>query len=132
MELESFELVLLRQPARPAQYDEATLDRIQREHLAYHATLTVSGGIVTNGLRPIRRCGRDASRSKRCTGFARRAPCGFMGARSASTTTEVAQLSASVPHLRSIRGLWRGDAHNEGSIAVSAHTHDALLTREGF
>ena len=47
MELESFELVLLRRPANPAQYDEATLDRIQREHLAYHAAPRVSGDIVT-------------------------------------------------------------------------------------
>jgi len=49
MELESFELVLLRRPANPAQYDEATFDGIQRAHLAYHATLRVSGDIVTNG-----------------------------------------------------------------------------------
>lgn len=35
MELEEFELVILRRPAEPASYDEETLDRIQQEHLAY-------------------------------------------------------------------------------------------------
>ncbi|MGI9007623.1 MAG: YciI family protein [Streptosporangiaceae bacterium] len=49
MELESFELVLLRRPAEPADYPEAELDRIQAEHLAYHARLRAEGVIVTNG-----------------------------------------------------------------------------------
>jgi uncharacterized protein YciI len=49
MELEAFELVLLRRPAQPAQYPEAELDRLQREHLAYHAGLREAGHIVTNG-----------------------------------------------------------------------------------
>jgi uncharacterized protein YciI len=49
MELESFELVLLRRPANAPAYDEATLERIQGEHLAYHAALRASGEIATNG-----------------------------------------------------------------------------------
>ena len=49
MELESFELVLLRRPANAPACDEVTLDRIQGEHLAYHASLRASGHIATNG-----------------------------------------------------------------------------------
>jgi uncharacterized protein YciI len=49
MELESFELVLLRRPANAPAYDEPTLERIQGEHLAYHASLRASGHIATNG-----------------------------------------------------------------------------------
>ena len=52
MSLESFELVMLRRPANPTDYDEETLDRIQAEHLAYHAALREEGKIVTNG--PLR------------------------------------------------------------------------------
>jgi uncharacterized protein len=49
MELEAFELVLLRRPADPPAYDSATLDRIQREHLMYHNSLRASGKVLTNG-----------------------------------------------------------------------------------
>lgn len=49
MDLEAFELVVLRRPRDPRDYDEETLERIQREHLAYHAALRESGQIVTNG-----------------------------------------------------------------------------------
>lgn len=49
MELDSFELVVLRRPADAPAYDEETLERIQREHLAYHAALRASGEIATNG-----------------------------------------------------------------------------------
>ncbi len=49
MELEAFELVLLRRPAGAPDYDEPTLQRIQREHLAYHAHLRDAGHVVTNG-----------------------------------------------------------------------------------
>jgi uncharacterized protein len=49
MELETYELVLLRRPADAPAYDEATLDRIQREHIAYHAELRAAGRVVTNG-----------------------------------------------------------------------------------
>jgi uncharacterized protein len=49
MELEAFELVLLRRPASPSDYPDEELDRIQREHLAYLAGLRAAGHIVTNG-----------------------------------------------------------------------------------
>ena len=49
MNLEAFELVILRRPHDARSYDEATLERIQREHLAYHAALRSSGQIATNG-----------------------------------------------------------------------------------
>jgi uncharacterized protein len=49
VDLEAFELVFLRRPASAPDYPEAELDRIQREHLAYHARLRESGQVVTNG-----------------------------------------------------------------------------------
>jgi uncharacterized protein YciI len=49
VDLEAFELVVLRRPAQPASYDDETIARIQREHLAYHASLRESGDVVTNG-----------------------------------------------------------------------------------
>lgn len=52
MELESYELVMLRRPAQPTEYDDETLDRIQTEHLAFHDALRREGTVVTNG--PLR------------------------------------------------------------------------------
>ena len=49
MNLEAYELVVLRRPADATPYDDATLERIQREHLAYHAELRAAGQVVTNG-----------------------------------------------------------------------------------
>jgi uncharacterized protein len=49
MDLEEFELVVLRRPAGAPGYDEETLERIQREHLAYLTSLREAGQIVTNG-----------------------------------------------------------------------------------
>jgi uncharacterized protein YciI len=49
MDLESFELVVLRRPPNARVYDDQTLDRIQREHLAYLESLRDAGYIVTNG-----------------------------------------------------------------------------------
>jgi uncharacterized protein len=49
VDLEAFELVFLRRPASAPDYPEAELDRIQREHLAYHARLRESGQVLTNG-----------------------------------------------------------------------------------
>lgn len=49
MELEAFELVFLRRPAQPTAHDEATLQRIQREHLAFYDDLRSRGIVVTNG-----------------------------------------------------------------------------------
>jgi uncharacterized protein YciI len=47
--LEAFELVLLRRPASAPDYPDEELERIQREHLAYHAGLREAGHVVTNG-----------------------------------------------------------------------------------
>ena len=52
MDLEAFELVLLRAPDNAPAYDDAELERIQKEHLAHHATLRATGQVVTNG--PVR------------------------------------------------------------------------------
>ena len=49
MDLEAFELVLLRRPDGARDYPDAELERIQRAHLAHHARLRASGQIVTNG-----------------------------------------------------------------------------------
>ena len=49
VDLESFELVLLRRPADAPSYDDDALARIQREHLDFHAALRESGVVVTNG-----------------------------------------------------------------------------------
>jgi uncharacterized protein YciI len=49
VDLEAFELVLLRRPDRAPDYPDEELDRIQREHLAYHARLREAGHVVTNG-----------------------------------------------------------------------------------
>jgi uncharacterized protein YciI len=60
MELESYELVMLRRPANPTEYDDATLARIQAEHLAFHDALRQEGTVVTNG--PLRGQPDDALR----------------------------------------------------------------------
>ena len=52
VDLEAFELVLLRTPENAPRYDDAELERIQAEHLAHHARLRESGQVVTNG--PVR------------------------------------------------------------------------------
>jgi hypothetical protein len=49
VDLEAFELVILRRPPDAPAYDEDTLERIQREHLAYHESLRLSGHVLTNG-----------------------------------------------------------------------------------
>jgi uncharacterized protein len=49
MDLEAFELVLLRTPEDAPDYDEAELQRIQREHLTHHDRLRADGHVVTNG-----------------------------------------------------------------------------------
>jgi uncharacterized protein YciI len=49
MNLEAFELVLLRRPEHASDYEEAELERIQKEHLAHHAKLRATGQVVTNG-----------------------------------------------------------------------------------
>jgi uncharacterized protein YciI len=49
VELEAFERVLLRRPQDATGYPQDVLQRIQDEHLAYHARLRQTGDIVTNG-----------------------------------------------------------------------------------
>jgi uncharacterized protein YciI len=49
VELNAYELVLLRRPANAPDYDEETLARIQREHLEFHRRLREDGRVVTNG-----------------------------------------------------------------------------------
>src|SRR5262249_27431141 len=49
VDLESFELVLLRRPEDATAYPDEELARIQQEHLAYHAGLREAGQVVTNG-----------------------------------------------------------------------------------
>ena len=49
MDLEAFELVLLRRPEDATAYADDVLERIQHEHLAYHARLREGGQVVTNG-----------------------------------------------------------------------------------
>jgi uncharacterized protein YciI len=49
VDLEAFELVLLRRPDSAPDYPDEELERIQREHLAYHAAMREAGHVVTNG-----------------------------------------------------------------------------------
>ena len=49
MDLEAFELVQLRRPEDARSYPDEDLERIQEEHLAYHAGLRAADQVVTNG-----------------------------------------------------------------------------------
>ena len=49
MDLEAYELVMLRRPVDAPAYADDVLERIQQEHLAYHDELRLSGQIATNG-----------------------------------------------------------------------------------
>jgi uncharacterized protein len=49
VDLEAFELVLLRRAQDAPPYADEVLERIQQEHLAYHASLREGGQVVTNG-----------------------------------------------------------------------------------
>ena len=49
MDLEAFELVLLRRPENPSDYADAQHQRIQQAHRAHHERLRASGQVVTNG-----------------------------------------------------------------------------------
>ena len=49
IELEQFQLILLRRPDGAPSYDEETTARIQREHLAFYAAMREAGHVVTNG-----------------------------------------------------------------------------------
>ena len=52
IDLHEFQLILLRRPDRAPSYDDETLDRMQRDHLAFYAALREAGHVVTNG--PVR------------------------------------------------------------------------------
>jgi len=52
VDLQEFQLILLRRPGRAPGYDDETLQRIQREHLAFYAAMREAGHVVTNG--PVR------------------------------------------------------------------------------
>jgi uncharacterized protein YciI len=52
MELEEFQLILLRRPARAPEFSDEEGARIQREHLAFYRSLREAGQVVTNG--PVR------------------------------------------------------------------------------
>jgi uncharacterized protein YciI len=49
VDLEAFELVMLRRPTSAPDYPDEELERIQREHLAFHEGLRAAGHVVTNG-----------------------------------------------------------------------------------
>jgi uncharacterized protein YciI len=47
--LEQFQFVLLRRPPDASEYDEATLKRLQNEHIEFYAGLRAAGHVLTNG-----------------------------------------------------------------------------------
>jgi uncharacterized protein YciI len=49
IELQQFQLVLLRRPDGAPTYDDQALARIQREHVGFYAGLRRAGHVVTNG-----------------------------------------------------------------------------------
>jgi uncharacterized protein YciI len=49
IELQEFQLILLRRPDNAPDYDEPTAEQIQRDHLAFYAALRQAGHVVTNG-----------------------------------------------------------------------------------
>jgi uncharacterized protein YciI len=49
MDLEAYELVILRRPVDVTDYDDETLEEIQRQHLAFWAGLRERGLVATNG-----------------------------------------------------------------------------------
>ena len=49
IDLHGFQLILLRRPDNAPSLDSETLDRIQRDHLAFYAAMREAGHVVTNG-----------------------------------------------------------------------------------
>jgi uncharacterized protein len=47
--LHGFQLILLRRPDSAPSLDDETTDRIQRDHLAFYASMREAGHVVTNG-----------------------------------------------------------------------------------
>jgi uncharacterized protein len=52
IELQEFQLILLCRADRAPSYDDETLERIQRGHLAFYTAMREAGHVVTNG--PVR------------------------------------------------------------------------------
>ncbi len=49
IELQEFQLILLRRPDGAPSYDEQESARIQRDHVAYYQSMRQAGDVVTNG-----------------------------------------------------------------------------------
>lgn len=49
MDRETYELVMLRRPADPTEYDDEFLDDLQRRHLAFYDDLRERGIVAVNG-----------------------------------------------------------------------------------
>ena len=49
IELQRFQLILVRRPDGAPEYDKPTSARIQREHVGFYASLRDAGHVVTNG-----------------------------------------------------------------------------------
>jgi uncharacterized protein len=60
IDLHAYQLVLLRRRDDAPVFDDETSDRIQRDHLAFYASMREAGHVVTNG--PVRDQPDDALR----------------------------------------------------------------------
>jgi uncharacterized protein len=49
IDLHGFQLILLRRPDNPPDYDDERAEQIQRDHLAFYAAMRQAGHVVTNG-----------------------------------------------------------------------------------
>jgi uncharacterized protein len=49
IDLHGFQLILLRRPDDAVSYDDAAMEQIQRDHLAFYARMREAGHVVTNG-----------------------------------------------------------------------------------
>jgi uncharacterized protein len=49
IDLHAFQLILLRRPDDARDYDDDTIEQIQREHLAFYESMRQAGHVVTNG-----------------------------------------------------------------------------------
>lgn len=47
--LEEYQLIILRRPGGAPSYDDETLERMQRDHIAFYASMRQAGHVVTNG-----------------------------------------------------------------------------------
>jgi uncharacterized protein YciI len=52
IQLQEFQLILLRRPGGAPDYDSQTSARIQRDHVAFYTSMREAGHVVTNG--PVR------------------------------------------------------------------------------